>query len=292
MKTIPFVPFKIDSALKLSKSFLWISDKLVKIFPSIEKNLIEADIQLKGREYLSVALFSSLYWFCWLFSSLTIISTIFGKSQILFSFFISILISLVSFFYILFYPSYRISKKNRDIEKNLIFAIRHLYLEVKSGIPLFEALSSVSKENYGFVSKEFERCVKEISAGKDQTSVFEDLAIRTSHPTFKKIIWQIINAMKTGADLGKILGIISNELTQEQKVKIRKYGSQLSPYALMYLMLTIIMPTLGITLIVVLSSFSGITIPQSFFYLILFVITLFQIMFIGMLKSQRPSVEI
>ncbi|MFH7880585.1 MAG: type II secretion system F family protein [Candidatus Aenigmatarchaeota archaeon] len=292
MKAIPFVPFKINIALKFSKSFFWISDKIIKTLPSLEKNLIEAEIPLKGREYISIAIFSSIYWFSLLFTTLTIISSLFEKSFIHVIFIISLLVSLISFFYIIFYPNYKISKKNKDIERNLVFAIRHLYLEIKSGVPLFESIVSVSKENYGVISKEFEKCVKEISAGKDQISVFEELAIRTSHPTFKKVIWQITNAMKTGTDLGKILGIIATELTQEQKVKIRRYGSQLSPYALMYLMLTIIVPTLGITLLLILSSFSGISIPQTFFYLILFVITIFQIMFLGMIKSQRPSVEI
>ncbi|MEM5816167.1 MAG: type II secretion system F family protein [Candidatus Aenigmatarchaeota archaeon] len=292
MKAIPFVPFKTNIALKFSKPFIWIADKIVKTMPSLEKNLIEAEIPLKSREYVSIAIFSSLYWFLILFTILNLISIILNASFTYISFIISLLISLIALFYIIFYPNYRISKKNKDIERNLVFAIRHLYLEVKSGVPLFEGLISVSKENYGFISKELEKCVKEISAGKDQINVFEELAIRTSHPTFKKVIWQITNAMKTGADLGKILGIIATELTQEQKVKIRKYGSQLSPYALMYLMLTIIVPTLGITLLVILSSFSGINIPQTFFYLILFVITIFQIMFLGLIKSQRPSVEI
>lgn len=292
MKAIPFVPFKINIALKFSKSFFWISDKIIKTLPSLEKNLIEAEIPLKGREYISIAIFSSIYWFSLLFTTLTIISSLFEKSFIQIIFIISLLVSLISFFYIIFYPNYKISKKNKDIERNLVFAIRHLYLEIKSGVPLFESIVSVSKENYGVISKEFEKCVKEISAGKDQISVFEELAIRTSHQTFKKVIWQITNAMKTGTDLGKILGIIATELTQEQKVKIRRYGSQLSPYALMYLMLTIIVPTLGITLLLILSSFSGLSIPQTFFYLILFVITIFQIMFLGMIKSQRPSVEI
>jgi hypothetical protein len=60
----------------------------------------------------------------------------------------------------------------------------------------------------------------------------------------------------------------------------------------MYLMLTVILPTLGISFLIILSSFSGIQIPEAFFFLIWGVVVLFQIMFIGMIKSSRPSVEV
>jgi len=82
------------------------------------------------------------------------------------------------------------------------------------------------------------------------------------------------------------------KLSQEQRVRIRKYGSQLSPYALMYLMLTVILPTLGISFLIILSSFSGIQVPEAFFLMVWGVVVLFQIMFIGMIKSSRPSVEV
>jgi flagellar protein FlaJ len=292
MKYIPFVPFKLDSALKLSRSFLWLSSKIVIFNPSLNQRLIEAGIPLKDREYLAVAIFSSIYWFCILFTILNLFSSFFGKNLLKVSFFFSFLISLIAFFYINLYPNLIVSRKNKDIERNLLFAIRHLYVQVKSGVSLFDALVAVSKENYGEISKEIEKAIKEISTGKEQTEVLEDLALRTSHQNFKRIIWQIVNSLKSGADVSNVLNSIANELSQEQRVKIRKYGSQLSPYALMYLMLTIILPTLGVSFLIILSSFSGIQIPETFFYLILGIVTLFQIFFIGMIKSQRPSVEV
>ena len=97
--------------------------------------------------------------------------------------------------------------------------------------------------------------------------------------------------MRAGGDIGKTLKIIANDLSEEQKVKIRKYGSQLSPMALMYLMLSVIMPTLGITFLLIFSSFTGFTMPPIFFYMVLAILAVFQFMFIGMIKSRRPAVE-
>ena len=173
----------------------------------------------------------------------------------------------------------------------MLFAIRHLYIQVKSGVSLFDAMVSVSKGNYGLISKEFERAVKEIATGKDEIEALEDLSFRNPSPYFRRTIWQIINSLRAGGDIGKTLKIIANDLSEEQKVKIRKYGSQLSPMALMYLMLSVIMPTLGITFLLIFSSFTGFTMPPIFFYMVLAILAVFQFMFIGMIKSRRPAVE-
>jgi hypothetical protein len=57
-KFIPFVPFKIDVALKFSRSFLWLGSKLSALNPYLPQKLAEAEIPLKDREYLSIAIFS------------------------------------------------------------------------------------------------------------------------------------------------------------------------------------------------------------------------------------------
>jgi flagellar protein FlaJ len=291
-KFIPFVPFKIDVALKFSRSFLWLGSKLSALNPYLPQKLAEAEIPLKDREYLSIAIFSSIYWFTVLFSILTFLPALVGKNFINVSLPLSLLVALIAFFYINFYPNLVALRKSKDIDRNLLFVVRHLYVQVRSGVSLFDAMVAVSKEDYGIISKEFERTVKEISTGKEQTSVLEEMALRVSNTGFKRILWQIVNSLKSGADISKVLSVTASELSQEQRVKIRKYGSQLSPYALMYLMFTIILPTLGISFLLILSSFSGVQISEVFFFLIWGVVVLFQIMFIGMIKSSRPSVEV
>jgi len=291
-KFIPFVPFKIDVALKFSRSFLWLGSKLSVLNPYLPQKLAEAEIPLKDREYMSIAIFSSLYWFCVLFSILTFFPALAGKNFINISLPLSLLVAIVAFLYINFYPSLIAIKKSKEIEGNLLFVVRHLYVQVRSGVSLFDAMVAVSKEDYGIISKEFEKAVKEISTGKEQTAVLEEMALRISHAGFKRILWQIVNSLKSGADISKVLSVIANEISQEQRVKIRKYGSQLSPYALMYLMLTVILPTLGISFLIILSSFSGIQVPEAFFLIVWGVVVLFQTMFIGMIKSSRPSVEV
>lgn len=292
MKRIPFVPFPMEKAIKLSKVFLWISSRIVKVNPFLEQTLLQTDIKLKDREYLSVAMFSAFFWFVLIFSLFTFLGIVIRMNFLWLSLIFSALISGVSFFYIMFYPNLLIAKKNRDTEKNLLFAIRHLFIQVKSGVSLFDGLVSVSKGNYGLISEEFDKCTKEIATGKEETLALEEIAFRNSNIAFKRVIWQIVNSLRTGSDIGNTLNLMAQNLSEEQKINIRKYGSQLSPMALMYLMFSVIFPTLGLTFLIIFSTFSGIQIPENLFYLILFVLVVFQFSFIGLVKNRRPSVEV
>lgn len=292
MKRIPFVPFPLERASKISRIFLWLSSKIVKFNPFLDQRLLQAGIEIKDREYLAIAIFSSFFWFFLIFSLFTSLGFLLNKNFLHLSLTFSFLLSSIAFTYITFYPSLIISKKNRDIERNLLFAIRHLFIQVRSGVSLFDSLVSVSKGNYGLVSEEFSKCTKEIATGKEETVALEELAFRNPNVAFKRVIWQIVNCLRAGGDIGNTLNIMAQNLSEEQKVKIRKYGSQLSPMALMYMMFTVILPTLGITFLIIFSTFSGIQVPESMFYLILFVLTIFQFMFIGVVKNRRPSVEV
>lgn len=98
--------------------------------------------------------------------------------------------------------------------------------------------------------------------------------------------------MRTGADLGNTLESIVNSISSEQKVAIRNYGSQLNPMAMMYMMLGVIIPSLGVTFLTILSSFTGLVITEMVFVGIFAVLFIFQFSFIGMIKSRRPSIEI
>ena len=102
-------------------------------------------------------------------------------------------------------------------------------------------------------------------------------------------IWQIVNALKSGSDIGQTLKQIVNDLAVEQRVAIKKYGSELNPLALFYMMLVVIFPTLGIVFILILFSFVSVAIDIHVILMgVLAFLLIFQIMFIGMIKSKRP----
>ena len=60
MKRIPFVPFPLEKATKFSKIFLWLSSRMVKFNPLLSHVLIQSNMNINDREYVSLALFSSV----------------------------------------------------------------------------------------------------------------------------------------------------------------------------------------------------------------------------------------
>ena len=75
----------------------------------------------------------------------------------------------------------------------------------------------------------------------------------------------------------------------DQKAAIKKYGSELNPLVLFYMVLVVIFPTLGIVFLLVLSSFVAAAFDmQVVMTAVLVFLVLVQLMFIGLVKSKRP----
>lgn len=289
---IPFCPLPVSKARKLLGSRLYgLAEPFAKIFPSLELELRQADFDLNVREYISIALFSSFFMFILTFSAFFIFvfqSVTFYKTLSM-GFFIGSFFLILTFFYIKTYPKLVIRKKVMDLERNLIYAVRHIYVQVTSGVPIFDAMLSVSEANYGTISKEFKIAVRNVNTGQPIEKALDDLALRNPSQYFRRTLWQISNGIKSGSDIGNILRNITDYISSEQKILIKLYGSQLNPLTLLYMMAGIVIPSLGITFLVVLSSFSGIPVTETMFWIILAFLLVFQFMFLGMIKSKRPN---
>lgn len=187
-------------------------------------------------------------------------------------------------------PKIKAKEISRNIEKNLPYALRHMLIEVSSGISLYEAMVSVSKD-YEKASDEFEKIVSDIQGGKDQVEAIENSIARTPSQMYRRTQWQIINSVKSGANVTETLESLVDTIVEEQKLEVQNYGEDLQPFILMYLMLAVILPSLGVTLMIVLSSFTGFGIGTLMFYLILGGLVVFQLFFINLIKSRRPEVK-
>jgi len=292
VKRIPFLPLSPEKALKTSRHFLGIGESLSKFFPGIGWHLQQAEINLEEREWLSIAFYVFLFYTILLFSGLFVIflaakialPTAFG-----FSFVIGFGLGIVQLVYLANYPKL-VSRRNiHDIDANLPAALHHLLVHVRSGVPLFNSLVSVAATNYGTLSREFQRAINEIETGKSETAALEMLARNNPSLHFRRIMWQMINSMKSGVDIGQTLKEIVNSIAAEQKVAIKKYGSELNPLALFYMMLVVIFPTLGIVFLLVLTSFVGTGLNIEFVLIgILIFLFLVQFMFVGLMKNKRP----
>jgi len=285
---IPFVPIPLKKAVKTAKIFERFGNAISKSSPSLKLDLYQANIDLYPKEYASIIIFSSLFYFFLLTPLIFWIGLVAGKVDFFLPFAISSIFSTFVFFYLMKFPKLISTRRIKKLERDLLNALQHILIEVKSGVPLFNALIGIS-EGYGEVSDEMKKVVKEINAGKAEIKALEEASLRNPSLYFRRAIWQITNAIKAGSDISTALDSIVDALTKEQVIAIRRYGQELNPYTMMYMLVAVIMPTLGITFLIILSSFSGIKIPNTVFPLILIVLAVFQYFYMGIIKTKRPS---
>jgi pilus assembly protein TadC len=290
MILIPFSFLPRGLLRKLSSIFFWLGNPLSKRIKNLELNLKQSKIKLRPGEYVSMCL-TSTFFFLVTFSiliSVLLIQFGFGYGAGIFSIFF---VSLFMFTQQIMYPRLRANRKIKDIEKNLLPALQNMLVQLSSGVPLFNVIATISDSDYGGVSKQFKIAVRKINAGEPQIRVLEELARDNPSLYFRRTMWQIISGMETGTDMTDVVKLSIDNLSDEQIIQIQKYGSQLNPLAMFYMIIAVIIPSLGITFIIILASFLNLS-PTSVkfvFWGLLAFVFFFQLMFIGMLKTRKPN---
>lgn len=290
IKAIPFSILPAKFVLSAARNLRGFGEFFSAFFPGLHESLMQAKIHIQPREYATIAYVTASINAIFVASLILLIGIMTRQMNFIpLAILISVLISIISFVTIIFYPKIIATKRIREIENQLIPAVRQLAIEVKSGVSLFNAMASIS-DDYGEVSEEFKIIVKKINAG---TPELDALAESTqSNPSFqyRKVLWQVSNALKTGSNISTVLGGLIVELTADKIDQIRKYGQELSPWVMAYMMAAVIIPSLGVTMLLVILNFLSANIPPVLLYVIALLLAGFQIFFINFVSSRRPMV--
>jgi flagellar protein FlaJ len=288
--SMPFNVLPMPLLRWAGKHLIGIGASFGKLLPLKDSDMKRAEIPVNVKEYATMSLVAVLFYFVFFTFLFFVISfrlfdsvDIFGPMIAALFFSFLVLVQLVA------YPVIRIKKKIRDLDRNLVFALRTILVQQKSGISLFDSMKVVAEGNYGAVSREFKKAVEQISTGTIQENALERIAEYNPSIFFRRAIWQIINGMRAGADISLVLAESVNSLTDAQSIQIKNYESQMKLLSLIYMMLGVIIPALGITFLIVLSSFPQIEITEMYFWVLLVGTSIAQFMYLGIIKSKRPS---
>jgi flagellar protein FlaJ len=293
---IPLMIIPLAIAMKISRRLTGLGKRLAGFIPGLKYELRETDIDLTDAEYVAACLvncFAMLVLFFGLFFALTYLIQAKGLE---YSLFLSGLLSAV-FFFLFFvvlirYPGVLAGKKAEQVDKNLIFALKDLSLQISSGVSLYNALVNISKSGYGVVSKELEKVAKSVSTGTPMNAALESMAVESKSEYLRKTIWQLVNTLKAGASLKGALQTIINDLTVDQRTKIRNYAKELNLWSLVYMLFAVAIPTIGSTMLIILSSFAGIGVTKGLFIAFLVGAVVVQYIIIGLIKTRRPVVHL
>ncbi len=292
LKKLPYTFLPMHVIAKGSKLFYNLAQKYVIAFPSINIVLKQTDFKVQARDYVALCMFASFSFFLFFGSLLSLfLLAIVGLKGLIAGLLISLIITFFVFLQQMYYPKMISGKRVKDIERNLLPATQNMLIQLNSGIPLFNILINISDGDYGELSKEFGKAVKEINAGNDQVEVLESLAEKNPSLLFRRVIWQIVNGMKAGSDMASVVREAIDTVSEQQLIQIQNYGSQLNPIAMFYMLAAVIVPSLSITFIIILSSFISVSeegTKMIFWGLFGFVVFI-QLMFMGVIRSKRPN---
>lgn len=269
---------------------LKIFERVAKSFPALGLKLRQAGMKHDPVEFVRKAAFASFYMTTFV---VFVLGAIFMRLNVLLRalYFIFPVMFVFLFFYFLKLPEVKIRQKERDIDKEIVFAGRFLVIELESGVPLYNALINVSK-SYRIIGKAIREIIENIDLGATMEESIDEAIELTPSQNFRKLMWQIMNSLKTGSDVTSSLNAVVEHITREQIIAVKDYGRKLNPLAMFYMMIAVIVPSLGVTMLIVLSSFLAFEISLMTLLVVAGFVAFVQFMFIALIKSSRPSVEI
>lgn len=256
-----------------------------KKIPGLALKLHQARIADTPEEYVKKTVFSAGM------LSLALIFILFGFTKSPFAIIIFPISFLISFFYFLKIADNKIVSIQSNVNKEIVFAGRFLIIEIGSGVPLYTAFTNMAR-NYKHVGPYFSEIVEKVDFGTSFEDAINEVIITTPSPELRKMLWQVLNSLKTGADVSNSLTTVLDQIVREQKIYVNEYGRKLNPLAMFYMMIAIIIPSLGIVMLIVLATFMGFNLSMGILLGILLFLAFIQFMFLAIIKSSRPAVDI
>ena len=200
------------------------------------------------------------------------------------------IIFFIMYNYLVKLPDLKIIRMEKEINKEIVFAGRFIVIELESGVPLYNAMANASK-NFDVVGKYLKEITDKVSLGTSVEDALDEASELVPSNDLRKILWQIVNSIRTGSNTAKSLYSVIDQITKNQITEVNKYGKKLNPLAMFYMMIAVILPTLGMTMLIILSSFIKFELSLTILLALAGFLGFLQYMFISLIKFSRPSVE-
>lgn len=264
--------------------------RIASRFPWLGSKLSQAGMDMKPEDFIKRTVYSSFYMTTGI---ILIVFGFFSKIKALFPVLaISVpVIFVVMFFYMIRLPDVKTLRKGYSIDGEVMDAGRFMIVEMESGVSLYDALKSTSR-NFDHIGKAFKEIIADIDTGVSMDEAMNEAIENTPSQHLRRILWQILNSVNTGSDIGRSLKEVIDQISREQIIEVRRYGRKLNPIAMFYMIIAVIIPSLGVTMLVVLSSFLSIDVDRTILIVIALMLAFLQFMFVTIVKGSRPAVSL
>ena len=282
----------IPTSSSFLHNFKGLGKRLLGFYPGLHYDLRNASIEVDDEIYANASFFSALIWaavFSMFVRFATYIRDMEPRIQLLLPFLAFFLMFLFFFFFHLAYPKIVARNISDRIDRDLTYAARDMLVQVSSGIPLYNVFKNIADSDYGPVSAQFRIVRDDIRGGMPVLTALENMSLRTQSKFLKKTCWQLITSLRSGANLTTTLHGIVALLVDYQFTLIKSYNAELNFVVLIYLLVSAVLPTIGVTVLVIFSLFGILGITPELFAAIVTVAFVLQMILIGYVKAKRPN---
>ena len=283
----------MDRSIKIGKRM----QKLVSPLENkrLASNLKQARINVKPIEFLSAVAVNTIVYFLlftFLFTTLFISQEGPEITVITRGLSTGLLMGLIFFLVLYTYPGVLAGKIGNIIDSELFYALNDMLIQLKSKVELYQALVNVVEGDYGYVSDELLDVINDVESGKSMVEALKKLALRTKSDFMKRMAWQLMNSIKSGSDAIRVIDSLIKEIEVYYHSVINKYTKELNVLSLIYLTLAVVAPTIGITVLIIISSFGGLSINSQTISALVGVLVSVQPVIIGFINSRRPTIDL
>lgn len=184
-----------------------------------------------------------------------------------------------------------IAKRKKEIDQEVLFAGRYLLIKMHAGVPFFNSLIGASKA-FGIAGKYFKEIIDEVNTGTPIEDVLEKAAELSPSTRFSIILREMNNALRLGVDISQTLELILDDIAYEQLEEIKRFSKKINAMSMFYMMVAVVIPSLGISIFIIITAFVGLTISLTHLIILVFLLVFVQFMFLALFRTIKPTVHL
>lgn len=294
---IPSILVPPHIAIKRGEIFKNLANSIAYRNQELKNNLAEAGIDITPATYIGAGLYSLVNLLILLIIITVFIVYIGIEKAVLSQKFIVLLVLMdlivpfMYYFYYLNYPKLRAIQRMKDMETYLPIFLREILVKVRAGEPLFNSILETAQSTKGELRSVLSKIVQRAESGEELSKAFENEAKNVPSNLVRRVLESISNAVKSGGDLSSTIETLNDYTLNHQQSRFQAYSRSLLPFSLAYMLICVVLPSLGNTILILLSSFAGVNISV---ILIVFpiLVLVFEFIFISMIKQNKPELGV
>ncbi len=258
--------------------------------PSLKRDLIAAKMRIHPYDYIGKSLKQAF-----VYGLLVAIIVSFPTMREGWPLFFPVIAFVVIFWF--FFTSFmkmprsKILRIIKDMDNDILFTGRYLLIKLSSGKPLLNAMDDTAKSP-GAASRYIKEIVDEVNFGTPIEEALKEASELAPSRFMRKILFQIHSALRVGIDVTSNLQIVLDEIEHEQALEIERYAKKLNSLALFYMIAAVIIPSLGMTISMIILSLVSFEVNVFIYSAMIAFIIVINVIFMLLFRGIRPAVSV